>query len=52
VPEITADQRRFPPIQRRQNPQVQGSLEMEPTRLNANHCARLPDGPMSLDEAD
>jgi hypothetical protein len=27
-------------------------VEMEPTRLNANHCAQLPGGAMSLNEAE
>jgi hypothetical protein len=28
------------------------ALRMEPTRLNANHCAWLPGGRMSLNEAE
>lgn len=31
---------------------LQALLPMEPTEVNANHCARLPGGRMSLNEAD
>jgi hypothetical protein len=40
---------------RQSNQQVGGSTfgwVMEPTRLNANHCARLPGGQMSLNEGE
>jgi hypothetical protein len=29
-----------------------GPLKMEPTGLNANHCAQLPGGRMSLNDAE